>query len=340
MSVEWVEPGRLLVSSVTSPREVPRLVSQAETVQWRELLPEALRRSLAESLSERPEVEVYVYGHYGQTLPSDLSFLAGLEHVRQLSLNLRGVLAGVDGLERFRHLRSLYLQVDPKRPSIVALRNAPDLEVLSLGGPVQDAHVIGELAHLRELRSPATAPILEALVGHRWLRRLRLTFGTARDLSALATCPSLTDLELYQVRSLDARDLDPLARIARLEALALGALRNVTDLRGLGAPASSLRWLTLEKLPALDTYAPLADHEQLRAFGSWEARPADRSLAPLTRLPLEDVSLGDAYPLHELEALIAAGPTLRLSARRHPGDPPSRIRWRGLFSYMDKERTA
>jgi hypothetical protein len=291
-------------------------------------------------LAKRPEVKVYVYGHYGQTLPSDLSFLAGLEHVQRLSLNLRGVLDGVDGLERFRDLRVLSLEVDPKRPSLAALRNTVALEVLILGGPVRDAHVIGELSHLRELRSPATAPILEALVGHKTLRRLRLTFGSARGLSGLVTCPSLTDLALYQVRSLDARDLDPLASMVTLEALSLGALRNVTDLRGLSAPARSLRWLSLEKLPALDTYGPLADHEELRGFGSWEARPADRSLAALARLSLEDVSLGDAYPPRELEALIAARPNSRLSARGQPDDHPSRIRWRGLFSHVDDERTA
>ena len=90
--------------------------------------------------------------------------------------------------------------------------------------------VIRTLGKLTELGSPATATALESLEGHPSLRRVRLHFGTYRDLSALESCPQLTDIELWQTKQLTAADLSPVARVRNLDALALGALRNVTTL--------------------------------------------------------------------------------------------------------------
>jgi hypothetical protein len=337
MSAEWVLPGRLLVHPSARPGDLAPLLDEAEVVQFREPLPSALCGALAQVLRLRPDVELYVYGHYGQRLDGALEFLKGFEFIERLSLNVGG-LQGLDGLERFTSLRSLTLQGMIKRNvSVAAIAGASQLEHLHVDQPVRDLTAIAQLPALAQLGTPATKAALASLAGHPSLRRLKLNFGTCRDLSALETCPQLRDVELWQIKSMEAADLRPIARILDLEALALGALRNVVSMSWLDEGAHRLRFLSLEKLPQLDTYEPLAGCTQLVAFGAWESRPADRSLRPLHRLPLADVVLGDVYPTGEIEALfglVSGRARVRSSVR---GDEPA-LRWRCLFEYADAYR--
>jgi hypothetical protein len=202
---------------------------------------------------------------------------------------------------------------------------------------VRDLEVIRNLGKLTELHSPATATALESLEGHPTLRRVSLHFGTYRDLSALDSCPQLADIELWQVKQLRAVDLRPVARVRNLDALAIGALRNVTTLSWLHDGSCRLRFLTIEKLPALDTFEPLVHCGQLVAFGAWDSRPADRRLAPLNDLPLVDVVLGDVYPPTEVTALLErCRARVRIRSRVTGGEPA--LRWRGLFAYADEYR--
>ena len=66
-----------------------------------------------------------------------------------------------------------------------------------------------------------------------------MDFGGIRDLNPLTHLPNLRGLELWQVRKFDNEDLDPLGDCKRLEALSLGALRNV---QGLSALARAPAW--------------------------------------------------------------------------------------------------
>ncbi len=255
MCAEWVTEGRLLVTPDTSIRALSRLVTDAQEVQFAEPLARLTMDALAEALRSRPDVELYVYVHHGIALDADLGFLAGFEHVQRLSLNVSG-LAGVDGLERFRALRTLTLQGIAKRNvDVAALEHLSALERLALDRPVSGLEAIGRLEQLTEFESPATASALSSLRGHPSLRKLILTRGTHRDLTALETCPQLTDVELWQIKQLTATDLKPVGRIPQLDALALGAARNVTDLHWLGNE-NRVRFLSLEKAPALDSFAP------------------------------------------------------------------------------------
>jgi hypothetical protein len=164
-----------------------------------------------------------------------------------------------------------------------------------------------------------------------------LQFGGQRDLSALATCPQLSDVELWRVAKLEAGDLRAVAAIPRLEALALGGLRNVSSLDWLAPGSHRLRYLSLEKLPTLESYAPLAECRQLAAFGSWDSRPADRRLRPLHGLPLRDLVLGDVYPPDEVQALLQRCPgRARIRTTTRGAEP--KLRWRGLFEYVDEVR--
>jgi hypothetical protein len=336
MGAEWIEGLPLLLVRPDARREdISRLVADAEVVQFDEPLPADVLEAVADALRIRPQVELYVYGHEGMELDGGLEFLRGFEHVERLSLNLGG-LNGVDGLARFTALRSLTLQGMVKRNvSVAAIAHAPGLERLAVDGSMRDLRVIRDLVELRELHVPATEEALESLEGHPSLRRLSLHFGTHRDLSALESCPQLADLEIWQIQKLTAIDLEPVARVPKLDALMLGALRNVTTMSWLDEGRRRLRFLTLEQLPALDSYEPLRRCRELVAFGAWGSRPADRRLTPLHKLPLVDVVLGDVYPADEIAALLErCNARVSIRGAESSSDEPKPY-WRMLFEYAD-----
>jgi hypothetical protein len=339
MGAEWIGPGRLLVRPDARRRDIDRLVAEAEVIQFDEPLPASLSELVADVFRSRPQVELYVYGHYGRTLDGELDLLRGFEHVERLSLNLNG-LAGVGGLARFTALRTLSLQGIAKRNvSVAAIEQATELQRLSVDQPVRDLEVIRNLRKLTELHSPATATALASVEGHPSLRRVSLHFGTHRDLSALESCSKLTDVEFWQIKQLTAADLLPVARVRNLDALALGALRNVTTLSWLHDGSRRLRFLGVEKLPGLDSFEPLVHCGQLVAFGAWDSRPADRRLAPLHDLPLVDLVLGDVYPPTEVNALLEhCRARVRIRSEVKGGEPA--LRWRGLFTYANEYRAS
>jgi hypothetical protein len=337
MCAEWVQPGRLLVHGDSRREDLIRLVGAATVVQFNAPLPATLSDALAQALRSRPQVELYVYGHYGQTLSGELDFLRGFEHVERLSLNLNG-LVGVEGLARFTSLRALTLQGMAKRNvSVAAIAHASALQRLTIDQPSRDLQVIRQLEQLTDVDLPATVTTLESLEGHTGLRRVILNHGTCRDLSALETCPNLTDIELWQIKQLAAGDLKPLAKVTHLDALALGALRNVTTLDWLEHSPRGLRFLSLEKLPALESFEPLARCSDLVAFGAWDSRPADRRLDPLHGLPLQDLVIGDAYPKSEIDALLRHSQARSRVRSKVRGDEPH-LSWRGLLAYAEDYR--
>jgi hypothetical protein len=126
--------------------------------------------------------------------------------------------------------------------------------------------------------------------------------------------------------------------VRNLDALALGALRNVTSLSWLDDGADRLRFMSLEKLPALDSFEPIARCRRAVAFGAWESRPADRRLSPLHNLPLSDLVLGDVYPREEVEALLERCPA-RIRVRSCTNGAEPMLRWRCLFAYADQHRS-
>jgi hypothetical protein len=163
---------------------------------------------------------------------------------------------------------------------LVTPEASPDAIAAAVSGAitVQFQAPLPDAVRLALAQALATEPETTLYVyGHHGLR-LDGTFGTATDLSALPTMPLLRDLELWQIQRLDHVALLPLGSIKRLRALSLGGLRHVSRLDFIGdAVAERLRYVMLEKLPGLESLAPLETLTELRACGLFEARPADRS---------------------------------------------------------------
>jgi hypothetical protein len=300
-------------------------------LQFDQPLPASVLSAAADVLAAHPDVGLRAYG---RIVDPTLSWLAGLEHVQHVALDLWHA-TSFDALSGFTNLRSLSLgATESKHPSLAFLTGLPRLEFLSIEAHDKDFDAVGDVHTLRRfhLRVPRTKS-LEALRGHPTLDEFKMTFGGIRDLDPLAKIPTLRGLALYQVRTLDTEDLDILGDFPRLEALSLGALRNVHNLAMLGrGPSATLRFLILEKLTGLTTLADLGQCASLEQLGLYDSRPQDSRLDVL--LPcknLRHLVVGDVYPPDQLEAVAAriAGETLVYRGKEIRGELKDvRVRWR------------
>jgi hypothetical protein len=297
------------------------------TLQFNKPLPDSVLSATAAALAAHPEVELYVYG---AAVDESLSELDRFRHVQHLSLNIRSAIS-YEPIRHFHDLRTLVLQGgQSKALSIDFVAELPLLRRLSVHGVTRGAEALSQTKSLNYLSCSAQSSALDALRGHRTLRVLSLHFGATRDLVPVAEIPGLRGLEIYQIRKLDAADLAPLGDCHGLEALSLGALPNLTDLRALRrAPSASLRALILEKISGLISLDDIGECQALEQLGLFESRPADRSLIPLTQLSrLDRLVIGDVYPKAEIEQLDSwyAGTSFHYRHKVHRGD--LRPRWR------------
>ena len=226
-----VEGGRAQLRADTDVSTIePALAAAVAPVrrlflQFNEPLPNAVLAAAAAGLRRYPQV---VFRAYGRAVDPSLSWLTGFEHVEHLQLHLWHA-TSFDVLASFTNLRSLSLgETVSVRVSLAFLRNLPQLSVLWLEAHARDFDAIADVVSLVRLglRVPR-AKSLDALRGHQRIQVVKMDFGGIRDLSPLADLPRLRGLQLYQVRGLDAGNLDALGECGTLEALSLGALRNV-----------------------------------------------------------------------------------------------------------------
>jgi hypothetical protein len=300
-----VKDGSCQLRADTDPSSIgPALASFVGPVRLvlNEPLPDSVLAAASDELRRHPQVALAAYGH---TLDPSLRWLSGFEHVENLYLDLWQV-SSFDRLSGFSRLHTLSLgRTASQRVSLNFLTALPLLVSLSLEGQGAGFDAVGALPLLARLhlRAPK-AKSLECLRGHASLAVLTMNFGGIRDLSPLADVPGLRGLELYQVRQLDTADLDDLGRCRTLEALSLGALRNVTSLRALTrGPAATLRILNLEGLAGLTTLRDLASLERLEQLGLYNSRPADKRLDVLLACPrLQHVIAGDVYSRQQVES--------------------------------------
>lgn len=320
----------------TRPSSIEPAVAKGRPriVQFSEPLPERVLAATADALRLHPGVTLRAYGW--EVDPS-LEWLDRFEHIHHLALDLRYApkVATLEPIARLTALRSLSIGDGRSgRPSLAFLRALPQLEVLLLEGHAKDFDVVADVVTLRRLELRASRlKSLEALCSHPKLEVFGMDFGGLRELAPLAEIPRLRGLALWQVRKLDTDDLEPLGDCPALEAVSLGALRNVASLRALArAPAATMRYLTLERVTGLHTLSDLAACERLEQLGLYDSRPADRRLTSLLECPqLTHLVVGDVYPRDEVEALREgfAGETLGIRGELIRGRMEDvAVRWR------------
>jgi hypothetical protein len=259
-------------------------------------------RAAVDASSSSPDVLLYVLGYVGEPDPQALAQFRWVAH---LNVNLRAA-TNLEFLASFTALRSLTIQSSSARKlPLDFLAGMKSLTRLTLPGSVRAVDALAACDKLEVLHCSANSAVFDALTGHPGLTYLDVSFGSHRDLSALATLPALRGVALYRVVGLDGDDLRPLGDCSALEALSLGALKHVTHLGALtGEVRHSLRALLLERLPNMENLAGLAGCERLEQLGLYESRPKDRSLAPLRSAgALAHLVLGDAYPAVAIQEL-------------------------------------
>jgi hypothetical protein len=229
--------------------------------------------------SERPDVELRVYGFYSKDC--DLSFLPrlgnvqrfsadclmrarGVEHLASLT-NLTRLSVGIHALDSFaflenlpRNLTELSLgSTKSKRPSLTSLSRFRQLSKLSIAGQQKDIDVVSELHHLGVLKLfKISVDGLEFLNGLLRLWSLQIQLGGTNNLAALKGRDGIKSLELRQVRGL--HDISVLSTLSGLQYLALQSvtqIRAIPDLSRLRA----LRRVLLDNMNGLSEIGALGN---------------------------------------------------------------------------------
>lgn len=275
----------------------------ALSIRAEERLPQELLSAATAAISGVSNTTLYVLG-YGKNMNSEnLIAFAG---VQNLNLNVRQ-LSDYGSLAEFSGLESLTIQSSATRAiSMKLLSVLSTLKRLNVPANITDVDVLAECSQLEYLGCTSNRALLAALPENPRLAFLSIHFGSNRDLRSIAAMPALRGLGIYQVRGLDGDDLDPIAEAVNLQALSLGALKNVTHLGALrGAPRDSLTAVLLEGVRSLANLADIRSLRALRKLGLYESRPQDQDLTALRNLTgLTELIIGDVYPKSQIDALL------------------------------------
>ena len=212
-----IESGIGKLRPETDPATIePALATASRSVrlQFNVPLPDDVLAAAADATRLHPQVALRAYG---RELGPGLEWLEGFEHIERLYIDLWHA-TSFDAFSRFSRLRALGLgETKSKRNSLGFLRELPSLEEIWIEGHATDFEAVATLGQLRRLalRVPRVNS-LESLRGHAGIEVLEVDFGGIRDLSPLAEMPNLRALQLYQIRKLDAADLEPLGECATL----------------------------------------------------------------------------------------------------------------------------
>jgi len=222
----------------------------------------------------------------GQTAVSDLSPLAGLTGLQELSLNQTAVsdaspLAGLTGLQTLSLSQTAVSDPSP----LAGLAGLRELYLSQTA--VSDASPLAGLTGLQTLSLSQTAVNdLSPLAGLTGLQSLYLEQTAASDLAPLAGLAGLQSLYLEQTA---VSDLAPLAGLAGLQVLSLNqtAVSDFSPLAGL----TGLQMLSLSQT-AVSDLSPLSGLTGLQ--GLFLELTAVSDLSPLLHLPnLKYLSISD-----------------------------------------------
>ncbi|MEO6881271.1 MAG: hypothetical protein ABI181_10055, partial [Mycobacteriaceae bacterium] len=276
-------------------------------------------------ISRGSDTTLYVLGCGSQVDPASVLAFSGVQH---LNLNVR-LLTDYDFLADFAQLRSLFIQSSTsRRISLKLLSGSRTLQRLHIPANIKDVDFLSSLSELEHVACTANTALLAALTELPRLAFLNIHFGSDRDLRSIAEMPALRGLTIYHVRGLGGDDLEPLAQAANLQALSLGALKNVTHLAALrGRPRDTLTAVLLGGMRGLTRLTDIGTLRALQKLGMYDSRPLDRKLTPLKDLAsLTDLIVGDSYPKSEIDTLLSWYSGSLWCRGVHRGEPSPR--WR------------
>jgi hypothetical protein len=262
------------------------------------------RRLDEELLARRPDIQLRVYGFYGNTC--DLSFVGQMKHVRRFAADSLQRATGVESIAALQRLEALSLGVfdldsfevlehvsdglkeiflsatRSKKPDLRPVRRFRGLRTLYLEGQQRSIDVIADLAALEDLtlRSISTPDLSYAAALPR-LTSLDLKLGGIKDLTAIARLAALRYLEIWQVRGL--ADIGVVSELHRLQNLFLQSLPGVKALPPLDRCAE-LRRIVVQNMRGLRDFSAAERAPALEEFWIVQGdanQPAD--LAPVLR---------------------------------------------------------
>ena len=240
-------------------------------VQFDSLPSEKDLRRVADLMERHPDVPLRVYGGYDGSI-TNLDFLRFFPHLTRFhadALRYRDF----DSIDGLRHLPDglveLSLGRTKKRFSLAPLARFRSLRTLYLEGDPKDIEVISSLTVLNDLTLRSiTLPDLSILLPLRQLRSLDIKLGGTRDLGILPELAPLAYLELWMIRGLD--DITSIGELASLQYLFLQDLSQVDRLPDMSR-MTALRRVAIEGLKRLTDLSPLREApalEELSLFKS------------------------------------------------------------------------
>jgi hypothetical protein len=255
------------------------------TVQFSRRLTDDDFARLAAWIQQYPEMTLRAYGSYDGSI-RDLGFLRFFPFLRRFDVD--AVYSWLESLDGLRHLptdlEALAIGWTKRTLDLAVLDRFRDLRTLYLEGQSKNISVISRLTALDDLTLRSiTLPDLSLLVPLTSLRSLDLKLGGTRDLSLLPRIGRLRYLELWMIKGLT--DISAVGELPDLRYLFLQALRQVERIPDL-TRCTSLRRVHLETMKGIHDLRPLATAPALEEVVLTDMRhlqPDD--LAPLVGMP-------------------------------------------------------
>jgi hypothetical protein len=331
LPVKRLDRDRVDFSSHITEKEVEQLVSDPDirTLQCSSPVEPYTWDLLNQKLfSQRPEIELRVYGFYSAVC--DLSFVSRVGNVRRFAADCLRQATGVEHVADLKHLEELSIGIyslesfdflkqlpngikslslaatKSKKPQLQSLSRFQSLTRLYLERQQQGIEVLSELKRLEDLTLRSiTTEGLDYISTLPRLWSLDIKLGGIRNLSAIGGKESIKYLELWQIRGLS--DIGVISSLGGLQSLFLQSLINVTAIPDL-SKLCNLRRLHLENLKSLRDVSTIRYAPALEEFLHISAQSVQpemyKDLMSMPSLKYVHVGYGSRKKNEEFNALV------------------------------------
>jgi len=298
---------RIDLNAADSSREIRKLIpdSRIKVLQFSARLPLKFLEALNEEFfAARPEVELRVFGFYGDNC--DLSFCSRMSNVQRFradclskatsaesigempKLTLLGI--GISDLESFDFLRGLPAnltelmlgQTRSRMPDLLTLSRFRSLRTLGLFRQQKGIDVLENHPALEDVRMSLSLDSMRVFGSMPRLSSLDVGLGGTRDFSALVGKTSLKHLALWRIPQLEEVDF-----VSTLTGLQRFHLENQPRLRSLPALSrlNALRRVELIELKGLTDVSTLIDAPALEDLRHTSAQTSPDDYCDILRKP-------------------------------------------------------